>query len=109
MQVINSGSVDPSIRDDGAPLYKCKIGSKTVEDIPIKKFGISNYFGTGFVGMSPIAYGHNPLATVLVGRGKISCAIDVGGSIAQLLRMSMMKNRLSFIGGADFNGLMDQI
>ena len=31
LQVLNTGSVDASIRDDGTPLYKCKIGNKTVE------------------------------------------------------------------------------
>ena len=77
LQVINSGSVDPSIRDDGAPLYKCKIGSKTVEYTD-KEIWHIKLFGTGFVGMSPIAYGAQSIGIGLAGSDKTSRLMSNG-------------------------------
>ncbi|RSE21261.1 phage portal protein [Acinetobacter johnsonii] len=77
LQVINSGSVDPSIRDDGTPLYKCKIGSKTVEYTD-KEIWHIKLFGTGFVGMSPIAYGAQSIGIGLAGSDKTSRLMSNG-------------------------------
>ena len=77
LQVINSGSVDPSIRDDGAPLYKCKIGNKTVEYTD-KEIWHIKLFGTGFVGMSPIAYGAQSIGVGLAGVEKTSRLMSNG-------------------------------
>lgn len=77
LQVINSGSVDPSIRDDGTPLYKCKLGSKTVEYTD-KEIWHIKLFGTGFVGMSPIAYGAQSIGIGLAGSDKTSRLMSNG-------------------------------
>ncbi|MEN8292104.1 phage portal protein [Acinetobacter radioresistens] len=77
LQVINSGSVDPSIRDDGTPLYKCKIGNKTVEYTDSEIWHIK-LFGTGFVGMSPIAYGAQSIGIGLAGLDKTSRLMSNG-------------------------------
>ncbi|WP_180031465.1 MULTISPECIES: phage portal protein [unclassified Acinetobacter] len=77
LQVINSGSVDPSIRDDGTPLYKCKIGNKTVEYTDNEIWHIK-LFGTGFVGMSPIAYGAQSIGIGLAGVDKTSRLMSNG-------------------------------
>lgn len=77
LQVINSGSVDASIRDDGTPLYKCKIGSKTVE-FTDKEIWHIKLFGTGFVGMSPIAYGAQSIGIGLAGSDKTSRLMSNG-------------------------------
>lgn len=77
LQVINSGSVDPSIRDDGTPLYKCKIGNKTVEYTDNEIWHIK-LFGTGFVGMSPIAYGAQSIGIGLAGSDKTSRLMSNG-------------------------------
>ncbi|HIN57418.1 MAG TPA: phage portal protein [Acinetobacter pittii] len=77
LQVINSGSVDPSIRDDGTPQYKCKLGSKTVEYTD-KEIWHIKLFGTGFVGMSPIAYGAQSIGIGLAGSDKTSRLMSNG-------------------------------
>ena len=77
LQVINSGSVDPSIRDDGTPLYKCRLGSKTVEYTD-KEIWHIKLFGTGFVGMSPIAYGAQSIGIGLAGSDKTSRLMSNG-------------------------------
>lgn len=77
LQVINSGSVDPSIRGDGTPLYKCKLGSKTVEYTD-KEIWHIKLFGTGFVGMSPIAYGAQSIGIGLAGSDKTSRLMSNG-------------------------------
>ncbi|OTS03094.1 phage portal protein [Acinetobacter pittii] len=77
LQVINSGSVDPSIREDGTPLYKCKLGSKTVEYTD-KEIWHIKLFGTGFVGMSPIAYGAQSIGIGLAGSDKTSRLMSNG-------------------------------
>ena len=77
LQVINSGSVDASIRDDGTPLYKCKIGNKTVEYTD-KEIWHIKLFGTGFVGMSPIAYGAQSIGIGLAGSDKTSRLMSNG-------------------------------
>ena len=78
LQVINSGSVDPSIREnDGTPLFKCKLGSKTVEYTD-KEIWHIKLFGTGFVGMSPIAYGAQSIGIGLAGMDKTSRLMSNG-------------------------------
>lgn len=77
LQVINTGSVDASIRDDGTPLYKCKIGNKTVEYTDKEVWHIK-LFGTGFVGMSPIAYGAQSIGIGLAGSDKTSRLMSNG-------------------------------
>ncbi|KRI46517.1 portal protein [Acinetobacter pittii] len=77
LQVINSGSVDPSIREDGTPQYKCKLGSKTVEYTD-KEIWHIKLFGTGFVGMSPIAYGAQSIGVGLAGVDKTSRLMSNG-------------------------------
>ncbi|MDR7654542.1 phage portal protein [Acinetobacter junii] len=77
LQVINTGSVDASIRDDGTPLYKCKIGNKTVEYTD-KEIWHIKLFGTGFVGMSPIAYGAQSIGIGLAGSDKTSRLMSNG-------------------------------
>ena len=77
LQVINSGSVDPSIRDDGTPLYKCRLGSKTVEYTD-KEIWHIKLFGTSFVGMSPIAYGAQSIGIGLAGSDKTSRLMSNG-------------------------------
>ncbi|MHA3061189.1 phage portal protein [Acinetobacter sp. ANC 4631] len=77
LQVINSGSVDPSIRDDGTPQYKCRLGSKTVEYTD-KEIWHIKLFGTGFVGMSPIAYGAQSIGIGLAGSDKTSRLMSNG-------------------------------
>lgn len=78
LQVINSGSVDPSIREnDGTPLFKCKLGSKTVEYTDQEIWHIK-LFGTGFVGMSPIAYGAQSIGIGLAGMDKTSRLMSNG-------------------------------
>lgn len=77
LQVINSGSVDPSIRDDGTPQYKCRLGSLTVEYTD-KEIWHIKLFGTGFVGMSPIAYGAQSIGIGLAGSDKTSRLMSNG-------------------------------
>lgn len=77
LQVINSGSVDPSIQENGTPLYKCKIGNKTVEYTD-KEIWHIKLFGTGFVGMSPIAYGAQSIGVGLAGVDKTSRLMSNG-------------------------------
>ncbi|WP_151753316.1 phage portal protein [Acinetobacter soli] len=77
LQVINSGSVDPSIRDDGTPIYKCRLGSSTVEYTDNQIWHIK-LFGTGFVGMSPIAYGAQSIGIGLAGSDKTSRLMSNG-------------------------------
>jgi HK97 family phage portal protein len=77
LQVINSGSVDPSIRDDGTPQYKCRLGSETVEYTD-KEIWHIKLFGTGFVGMSPIAYGAQSIGIGLAGSDKTSRLMSNG-------------------------------
>lgn len=78
LQVINSGSVDPSIREnDGTPLFKCRLGSKTVEYTD-KEIWHIKLFGTGFVGMSPIAYGAQSIGIGLAGMDKTSRLMSNG-------------------------------
>lgn len=77
LQVINSGSVDPSIQENGTPLYKCKIGNKTYE-YSDKEIWHIKLFGTGFVGMSPIAYGAQSIGVGLAGVDKTSRLMSNG-------------------------------
>lgn len=77
LQVINTGSVDASIRDDGTPLYKCKIGNKTVEYTD-KEIWHIKLFGAGFVGMSPIGYGAQSIGIGLAGSDKTSRLMSNG-------------------------------
>ena len=77
LQVINSGSVDPSIQENGTPLYKCKIGNKTYE-YSDKEIWHIKLFGTGFVGMSPIAYGAQSIGIGLAGNDKTSRLMSNG-------------------------------
>lgn len=77
LQVINSGSVDPSIQNDGTPLYKCQIGSSKFEYSDEQIWHIK-LFGTGFVGMSPIAYGAQSIGIGLAGSDKTSRLMSNG-------------------------------
>lgn len=77
LQVINSGSVDPSIRSDGTPVYKCRLADKTVEYTD-KEIWHLKLFGTGFVGMSPIAYGAQSIGVGLAGVDKTSRLMSNG-------------------------------
>ncbi|MDM1274031.1 phage portal protein [Acinetobacter sp. YH12116] len=77
LQVINSGSVEPSIQDNGTPLYKCKLANKTVEYTD-KEIWHIKLFGTGFVGMSPIAYGAQSIGVGLAGVDKTSRLMSNG-------------------------------
>ncbi|MFH4054424.1 phage portal protein [Acinetobacter baumannii] len=56
LQVINSGSVDLKIKDNGDPVYECQINGRKVE-LTEKQIWHVKMFGTGLWGMSPIAYG----------------------------------------------------
>ena len=77
LQVINSGSVDPSIQNDGTPLYKCQIGSSKFEYSDEQIWHIK-LFGTGFVGTSPIAYGAQSIGIGLAGSDKTSRLMSNG-------------------------------
>lgn len=77
LQVINSGSVDPSIQNDGTPLYKCQIGNSKFEYSDEQIWHIK-LFGTGFVGMSPIAYGAQSIGIGLAGSDKTSRLMSNG-------------------------------
>lgn len=77
LQVINSGSVDPSIQNDGTPLYRCQIGSSKFEYSDEQIWHIK-LFGTGFVGMSPIAYGAQSIGIGLAGSDKTSRLMSNG-------------------------------
>ncbi|NUF19351.1 phage portal protein [Acinetobacter baumannii] len=56
LQVINSGSVDLKIKDNGDPVYECQINGRKVE-LTEKQVWHVKMFGTSLWGMSPIAYG----------------------------------------------------
>ncbi len=77
LQVINSGSVDVSLDDSGTPIYKCKFGNKTVEYTD-KQIWHIKLFGTGLVGMSPIAYGAQSIGIGLAASDKTTRLMSNG-------------------------------
>ena len=69
LQVINSGSVDLKLNANGDPIYECQINGKKVEYKENQIWHVK-LFGTGLMGMSPIAYGAQSIGIGLAGNEK---------------------------------------
>ena len=74
---INSGSVDLKLDDKGNPIYQCQINGQKVE-YSEKEIWHVKLFGTGLMGMSPIAYGAQSIGIGLAGNDKTSRLMSNG-------------------------------
>ncbi|MGL5405191.1 MAG: phage portal protein [Acinetobacter sp.] len=77
IQIINSGSVDLKLDDKGNPIYQCQINGQKVE-YSEKDIWHVKLFGTGLMGMSPIAYGAQSIGIGLAGNDKTSRLMSNG-------------------------------
>lgn len=77
LQVINSGSVDLKLNDRGDPIYECQINGKKVEYKENQIWHVK-LFGTGLMGMSPIAYGAQSIGIGLAGNEKTTRLMSNG-------------------------------
>lgn len=77
IQVINTGSVDLRLDDKGNPVYQCQINGQKVE-YSEKEIWHVKLFGTGLMGMSPIAYGAQSIGIGLAGNDKTSRLMSNG-------------------------------
>ena len=77
IQVINTGSVDLKLDDKGNPVYQCQINGQKVE-YSEKEIWHVKLFGTGLMGMSPIAYGAQSIGIGLAGNDKTSRLMSNG-------------------------------
>lgn len=77
LQVINSGSVDLKIKDNGDPVYECQINGRKVE-LTEKQIWHVKMFGTGLWGMSPIAYGASSIGVGLSANDKTTRLMSNG-------------------------------
>lgn len=69
LQVINSGSVDMKILNNGDPVYECQINGQKVT-LTEKQIWHVKMFGSGLWGMSPIAYGAGSIGVGLAASDK---------------------------------------
>lgn len=77
LQVINSGSVDLKLNTNGDPIYECQINGKKVEYKENQIWHVK-LFGTGLMGMSPIAYGAQSIGIGLAGNEKTTRLMSNG-------------------------------
>lgn len=77
LQVINSGSVDLKLNANGDPIYECQINGKKVEYKENQIWHVK-LFGTGLMGMSPIAYGAQSIGIGLAGNEKTTRLMSNG-------------------------------
>ena len=77
IQIINSGSVDLKLDDKGNPIYQCQINGQKVE-YSEKDIWHVRLFGTGLMGMSPIAYGAQSIGIGLAGNDKTTRLMSNG-------------------------------
>lgn len=77
IQIINSGSVDLKLDDKGNPIYQCQINGQKIE-YSEKEIWHVKLFGTGLMGMSPIAYGAQSIGIGLAGNDKTSRLMSNG-------------------------------
>lgn len=77
LQVINTGSVDLKLSNSGDPIYICTVNNKKIE-YSEKQIWHVKLFGTGLLGMSPIAYGAQSIGIGLAGNDKTSRLMSNG-------------------------------
>lgn len=77
LQVINSGSVDVKTDESGNKIYECLINGKKT-DLTDNEIWHVKLFGSGLVGMSPIAYGAQSIAVGLAAADKTTRLMSNG-------------------------------
>ncbi|MCU4539631.1 phage portal protein [Acinetobacter bereziniae] len=77
LQVINSGSMDFKLDDQGNPIFKAQINGQSLE-YSEKQIWHVKLFGTGLLGMSPIAYGASSIGVGLAASEKTTRLMSNG-------------------------------
>ncbi len=102
LQVINSGSMDLKLDDKGNPIFKAQINGQSIE-FDEKKIWHVKLFGTGLVGMSPIAYGAASIGVGLAATEKTTRLMSNGAKPTGALKTE------KFLTKEQRNALRDEL
>lgn len=77
IQIINSGSVELKMDNSGNPIYQCQVNNQIL-NLTEKNIWHLKLFGTGLMGISPIAYGAQSIGVGLAASAKTTRLMSNG-------------------------------